>query len=104
MEVPSWMEDARRASKRRRKLLVAVMAAVASLPGEVSSCVHRKRLAWSVHKQTLLLEGEFTRCYRMEVESFEKLLLLVRPALLREEVQSERRTGANPITPENMMQ
>ncbi|KAE9163401.1 hypothetical protein PF004_g30152 [Phytophthora fragariae] len=40
----------------------------------------------------------------MEVESFEKLLLLVRPALLREEVQSERRTGANPITPENMMQ
>eukprot|EP00644_Phytophthora_capsici_P006828 jgi/Phyca11/103818/e_gw1.8.402.1 len=85
-------------------MLVALVTAAGVLPAEVSACVPRKRLDWNVHKQTLLLEGQFKQCYRMEVYSFEKILLLIRPALTRDEVQSERRTGTNPISPENRLQ
>eukprot|EP00644_Phytophthora_capsici_P006369 jgi/Phyca11/127013/e_gw1.66.187.1 len=85
-------------------MLVALVTAAGVLPAELSACVPRKRLDWNVHKQTLLLEGQFKQCYRMEVYSFEKILLLIRPALTRDEVQSKRRTGANPISPENRLQ
>jgi len=44
------------------------------------------------------------RCYRMDVASFEKLLVWIRPALLRDELQSVRRTGTDPIKSENMLQ
>ncbi|OWZ02267.1 LOW QUALITY PROTEIN: hypothetical protein PHMEG_00026202 [Phytophthora megakarya] len=54
--------------------------------------------------QTLLLEGQFKRCYRMDVASFERLLLMIRPALERDIGQSIRRTRTDPVTPENMLQ
>ncbi|ETP27514.1 hypothetical protein F442_23209 [Phytophthora nicotianae P10297] len=98
------MVKAHQARKRRRELLAAPAAVAALLRGSPRDCVPRKRLKWGVHKQTLLLEGQFERCYRMSALSFDKLLALVRPAVLRDELQSERRTGTEPITPENMLQ
>ncbi|KAG1687584.1 hypothetical protein DVH05_004706 [Phytophthora capsici] len=80
------------------------MSAVAYLRRSPNGCVPRTRMNWSLQKQALLLEGEFERCFRMKVELFEKLLAFVRPKLLRDELQSERRTGTDPITPENMVQ
>ncbi|POM69369.1 LOW QUALITY PROTEIN: Hypothetical protein PHPALM_14351 [Phytophthora palmivora] len=47
------------------------------------------------------MEGEFDQCYRMNGASFDKLLALGRPVLLRDEIQSERRTGTDTINPEN---
>ncbi|RLN46981.1 hypothetical protein BBJ28_00010038 [Nothophytophthora sp. Chile5] len=105
MITPRWMEEAHQARDRHRRLIVALLGvAVAQVPDKRSGCVLRHRLDWDVHKQTLLLEGQFKRCYRMDVESFERLLLMIRPALLRDKVQSTRRTGADPIMPENMLQ
>ncbi|ETI44645.1 hypothetical protein F443_10667 [Phytophthora nicotianae P1569] len=86
------MVKAHQARKRRRELLAAPAAVAALLRGSPRDCVPRKRLKWGVHKQTLLLEGQFERCYRMSALSFDKLLALVRPAVLRDELQSERRT------------
>ncbi|OWY97854.1 LOW QUALITY PROTEIN: hypothetical protein PHMEG_00031513 [Phytophthora megakarya] len=77
---------------------------IAEAPKERAECIFRRRLAWNVHKQTLLLEGQFKRCYRMDVSSFERLMLLVRPALQRYELQSARRTGTDPVSTENMLQ
>ncbi|KAE8997919.1 hypothetical protein PF011_g15270 [Phytophthora fragariae] len=103
---PRWMEEAHQARSRRHHLLVALLgAAVGQAPDKrAAHCVLRSRLDWDVHKQTLLLEGQFKRCYRMDVESFERLLRINRPALLRDEVQSTLRTGMGPITSENMLQ
>lgn len=85
-----------------------MVAAIASIRGTPSDCVSCKRLNWRLHWrlhwQTLLLEGQFEQCYRMSAASFDKLLSSVRPGLLRDEIQSERRTGTDPITPENMLQ
>ncbi|KAE9025942.1 hypothetical protein PF011_g2803 [Phytophthora fragariae] len=105
MITPRWMEEAHHARTRRHHLLVTLLgAAVGQAPDKRAHCVLSCRLDWDVHKQTLLLEGQFKRCYRMDVESFERLLRMIRPALLRDEVQSTRRTGTDPITPENMLQ
>ncbi|ETM41016.1 hypothetical protein L914_13170 [Phytophthora nicotianae] len=40
----------------------------------------------------------------MKVESFEILQSFIRTALVRDELQSRRRTGTDPISPENMLQ
>lgn len=82
----SWMKKVNEGRKRQRIMLGAVTAATALLPAEASICVYRKRLDWNLRKQTLLWEGVFVQCYRMEVESFERLLLLIRFALLRSEM------------------
>ncbi|ETI35142.1 hypothetical protein F443_18465 [Phytophthora nicotianae P1569] len=103
-EVPLWMLKAYQARKRRRVQVVATVAAIASIRGTPSDCVPRRRLNWGLHRQTLLLEGQFEQCYRMSAASFDRLLSFVRPGLLRDEIQSERRTGTDPITPENMLQ
>ncbi|POM64712.1 Hypothetical protein PHPALM_19724 [Phytophthora palmivora] len=60
-----------------------------------NGCIERRRLDWDVHKQTLLLEGQCQRCYRMKVESSELVLSLIRPELVRDEMQSRRRTGTD---------
>jgi hypothetical protein len=100
-----WMEEPHQATVRRHRLLVALLgAAITEAPDKRADCVLRHRLNWDVHKQTLLLEGQFKRCYRMDVASFEKLLVWIRPALLRDELQSVRRTGTDPIKSENMLQ
>ncbi|OWY94961.1 LOW QUALITY PROTEIN: hypothetical protein PHMEG_00035170 [Phytophthora megakarya] len=91
-------------ARRRGILLVLVGAAIVEAPEERAHCTLRRRLAWNVHKQTLLLEGQFKRCYRMDVASFERLLQMIRPALERDIGQSIRRTGTDPVTPENMLQ
>ncbi|RLN94523.1 hypothetical protein BBJ28_00021220 [Nothophytophthora sp. Chile5] len=102
---PRLMEDAHKAKDRHLRLAVALLgAAVAQVPDKRAGCVLRRRLDWDVHKQTILLEGPFKRCYRMDMESFERLLLMIRPALLRDKVQSTHRTDADPIMPENMLQ
>ncbi|KUF83284.1 Far upstream element-binding protein 3 [Phytophthora nicotianae] len=98
------MLKAYQARKRRRVQVVATVAAIASIRGTPSDCVPRRRLNWGLHRQTLLLEGQFEQCYRMSAASFDRLLSFVRPGLLRDEIQSERRTGTDSITPENMLQ
>lgn len=40
----------------------------------------------------------------MDVASFERRLLIIRPAVLRDEIPSIRRTRVTPVTPENMLQ
>ncbi|POM78399.1 Hypothetical protein PHPALM_4072 [Phytophthora palmivora] len=108
MKLSKWMERAReetaRRSRRRSHLIVAVVSSIAAVPHKRDRCVLRRRLEWNVHKQTLLLGGQFKNFYRMEVSSFERLLSYIRPALLRDESQSTRRAGAKPISPENMLQ
>lgn len=109
MTVPRWLERARNErSRRRRRRRLRLMAALAlaadAIPVEREGCILRHRLDWDVHKQTLLLEGQFQRCYRMSAESFERLLSFIGPALVRDELQSRRRTGTDPISPEIMLQ
>ncbi|ETM31612.1 hypothetical protein L914_20835 [Phytophthora nicotianae] len=104
MGVPSWMDQAAQAQKRRRRMMVAIVTAAGLLSGEVSGCVPRKRLDWNARNQRLLLEGQFKQCYRMGVHFFEKLFLLIWPMLTCDEVESKQRTGIDPITPQNMLQ
>ncbi|KAG3048431.1 hypothetical protein PC121_g19489 [Phytophthora cactorum] len=40
----------------------------------------------------------------MNVESFRRLLMLIRPSLARDTLQSTQRTTTDPSTPENMVQ
>ncbi|ETN16223.1 hypothetical protein PPTG_06407 [Phytophthora nicotianae INRA-310] len=96
MGVPSWMDQAAQAQKRRRRMMVAIVT--------VSGCVPRKRLDWNARNQRLLLEGQFKQCYRMGVHFFEKLFLLIWPMLTCDEVESKQRTGIDPITPQNTLQ
>ncbi|KAG3163319.1 hypothetical protein PC128_g20422 [Phytophthora cactorum] len=104
MTVPSRMEGARPARSRRRSILVLLATVVAVCQAEQESCIKRRRLIWNVHKQTFLLEGQFKRCYSMNVESFRRLLMLIRPSLARDTLQSTQRTTTDPSTPENMVQ
>ncbi|EGZ26251.1 hypothetical protein PHYSODRAFT_327165 [Phytophthora sojae] len=109
MTVPRWLERARserlrRRRRRRLRLMAALALAADAIPKERAGCILRHRLDWAVHKQTLLLEGQFQRCYRMSAESFERLLSFIRPALVRDELQSRPRTGTDPISPEMMLQ
>ncbi|OWY99278.1 hypothetical protein PHMEG_00029746 [Phytophthora megakarya] len=55
-------------------------------------------------EDTLLLEGQFRRYYRMDACSFERLLSFIGPALVRDELQSRRRSDTDPLSPENMLQ
>ncbi|ETK81091.1 hypothetical protein L915_13379, partial [Phytophthora nicotianae] len=103
MDLPQFVECSQDNCRRRlRLLLLAAAAEIAA--DEWNGCILRRRLDWDVHKQTLLLEGQFQRCYRMKVESFEILQSFIRTALVRDELQSRRRTGTDPISPENMLQ
>ncbi|KAG2798137.1 hypothetical protein PC129_g16392 [Phytophthora cactorum] len=104
MTVPSRMEGARPARSRRRSILVLLATVVAVCQAEQESCIKRRRLIWNVHKQTFLLEGQFKRCYSMNVESFRRLLMLIRPSLARDTLQSTQRITTDPSTPENMVQ
>ncbi|ETO60018.1 hypothetical protein F444_21720 [Phytophthora nicotianae P1976] len=104
MGVPSWMDQAAQAQKRRHRMMVVIVTAAGLLSGEVSGCVPRKRLDWNARNQRLLLEGQFKQCYRMGVHFFEKLFLLIWPMLTCDEVESKQRTGIDPITPQNMLQ
>lgn len=97
------------ARRRRRRLLRLIATAAAAeaaglVPDEGASCILCRRLNWNVHKETLVLEGQFERCYRMKAASFNRLLSLIRHDLVRDEVQSRHRTGTEPISPENMLQ
>ncbi|KAG2786424.1 hypothetical protein Pcac1_g4161 [Phytophthora cactorum] len=98
------MEGARPARSRRRSILVLLATVVAVCQAEQESCIKRRRLIWNVHKQTFLLEGQFKRCYSMNVESFRRLLMLIRPSLARDTLQSTQRITTDPSTPENMVQ
>ncbi|OWY93938.1 hypothetical protein PHMEG_00036480 [Phytophthora megakarya] len=85
-------------------VMLAVLAV--STTDEREECIYRRRLDWNwdVHRETLLLEGQFRRYYRMDACSFERLLSFIGPALVRDELQSRRRTGTAPLLPENMLQ
>ncbi|POM73866.1 Hypothetical protein PHPALM_9249 [Phytophthora palmivora] len=109
MTVPRWLERARNESLRRRprlrlRLIAALALAAGLIPDEREGCILRHRLDWDVHKQTLLLEGQFQRSYRMTAGSFEHLLSFKRPALVQDEIQLHRRTGTDPKSPEITLQ
>ncbi|ETP06338.1 hypothetical protein F441_17252, partial [Phytophthora nicotianae CJ01A1] len=102
---PGWMVNPQATQGHSRLLFVALVGeAIGEAPQQREACVFRRRLDWNVHKQTLLLEGQFKRCYRMEASSFELLLSLIRPTLARDEIKSTNRTGTDQLQPENMLQ
>ncbi|ETN18137.1 hypothetical protein PPTG_03832 [Phytophthora nicotianae INRA-310] len=102
---PGWMVNPQATQGHSRLLFVALVgAAIVEAPQQREACVFRRRLDWNVHKQILLLEGQFKRCYRMEASSFELLLSLIRPTLARDEMKSTNRTGTDQLQPENMLQ
>ena len=61
----------------------------------------QKRLNWKRHVMRLNKEAQFDRMYRMPYSSFLKLLEILSPYLMVNEVQANRRTrGQGAITPE----
>jgi hypothetical protein len=60
----------------------------------------RKRLQWSQHVKRLCKEGHFTRMYRMQIGSFQKLLSFLTPYLHVNAHKGNRRScGMGHITP-----
>ncbi|KAG1690509.1 hypothetical protein DVH05_028013 [Phytophthora capsici] len=59
-----------------------MVADIASTRDTSSDCVQRILLKWGLQRKTLLLEGQFERCYHMSAAYFDKVLSLVRPRLL----------------------
>jgi hypothetical protein len=75
--------------------------AAASVSGTKESFFVRDRIEWSRHLDFLEREQKaFRRLYRMERHSFEKLCLLLKPHIEKDESMSKVRTGKGPITPE----
>jgi hypothetical protein len=59
-----------------------------------------QRVNWTEHRDKLIARGHFRRTYRMESESFEKLVELLRLLLTVNSTRAFARSPAGPIIPE----
>ena len=66
--------------------------------------ITRTKLNWNLHSDTLLIEGQFKRYYRMSHASFEILLMKLAPIIQQSITYSVRRTKQEAISPENKFQ
>jgi DDE superfamily endonuclease len=83
--------------KKRRKLIkkVAAVAAVYSLTEDRHPSFARERHAWERFAADLMEENAFRRYYRMEKDSFLKLISFIRPIFSLNEEMSHRCTNGN---------
>jgi len=99
VQLPDWLSDD--GDEDDDDFIIAACAASYYYRRRRSSPQRRKRLDWKAHVKKLHKEGQFERMYRMSYTSFKKLLDLLKPYLLVNERQGNRRTGGNgPLTPE----
>jgi hypothetical protein len=78
------------------------IAAISTIINQRSEAYTCDRISWQEHIQELFDEGPtaFARMYRMKYESFNKLLIIIKPYLKTDSKMSMIRTGKTPITPE----